>query len=92
MTAYYTLRSKLKSLLEEHENAKFIVTGHSLGGTLSILFPTMLVMREEKDMMEKLFGVYTFGQPRTGNRQLGRDALKILLLGLASATEPSSVC
>lgn len=72
MTAYYTLRSKLKSLLEDHKNAKFIVTGHSLGGALALLFPTVLVMHEEMDIMEKLLGVYTFGQPRIGNRQLGR--------------------
>ncbi|OIW17237.1 hypothetical protein TanjilG_27434 [Lupinus angustifolius] len=70
-TAYYTLRTKLRSLLEEHRNAKFIVTGHSLGGALAILFPTVLVMHEEMDIMEKLLGVYTFGQPRIGNRQLG---------------------
>ncbi|KAE9616014.1 putative triacylglycerol lipase [Lupinus albus] len=71
-TAYYTLRSKLRSLLEEHRNAKFIVTGHSLGGALAILFPTVLVMHEEMDIMEKLLGVYTFGQPRIGDRKLGR--------------------
>ncbi|XP_019418708.1 PREDICTED: uncharacterized protein LOC109329483 [Lupinus angustifolius] len=72
MTAYYTLRSKLRSLLEEHKNAKFIVTGHSLGGALAISFPTILVMHEEMDIMEKLLGIYTFGQPRIGDRQLGK--------------------
>ncbi|KAK7285702.1 hypothetical protein RJT34_20480 [Clitoria ternatea] len=72
MTAYYTVRSKLESLLEEHKNAKFIVTGHSLGGALAILFPTMLVVHEEMGIMERLLGVYTFGQPRIGDRQLGR--------------------
>lgn len=72
VTAYDTLRSKLKRLLEEHEDANFIVTGHSLGGALAILFPTVLVVHEEMEMMERLLGVYTFGQPRIGNRQLGR--------------------
>ena len=72
MTAYYAVRSKLKSLLKEHKNAKFIVTGHSLGGALAILFPTVLVIHEERELMQKLLGVYTFGQPRIGNKQLGK--------------------
>ncbi|XP_045794833.1 triacylglycerol lipase OBL1 [Trifolium pratense] len=71
-TAYDIVRTKLRSLLEEHKDAKFIVTGHSLGGALAILFPTVLVVHQEMEMMEKLLGVYTFGQPRIGNRQLGR--------------------
>ncbi|KAA3455664.1 Lipase, class 3 [Gossypium australe] len=72
MTAYHMVREKLRSLLEEHKNAKFIVTGHSLGGALAILFPVVLVIHEEKKLMENLLGVYTFGQPRVGNRQLGK--------------------
>ncbi|XP_009796494.1 triacylglycerol lipase OBL1 [Nicotiana sylvestris] len=71
-TAYYVVRSKLKRLLKEHTNAKFVVTGHSLGGALSILFPAVLVLHEEVDVMERLLGIYTYGQPRVGNRQLGR--------------------
>ncbi|GMQ07911.1 hypothetical protein CsSME_00051900 [Camellia sinensis var. sinensis] len=72
MTAYFSVRSKLKSLLEEHKNAKFIVTGHSLGGALAILFPTVLVMHEERELVDKLLGLYTYGQPRVGNMQLGK--------------------
>ncbi|XP_062087976.1 triacylglycerol lipase OBL1 [Humulus lupulus] len=72
MTAYYAVRKKLKSLLDEHKNAKFVVTGHSLGGALAILFPTVLVLHKEMELMQKLLGVYTFGQPRIGNRELGK--------------------
>ncbi|KAJ8553193.1 hypothetical protein K7X08_023871 [Anisodus acutangulus] len=71
-TAYYVVRSKLKRLLKEHKNAKFVVTGHSLGGGLAILFPTVLVLHEDMDVMERLLGIYTYGQPRVGNRQTGR--------------------
>ncbi|KAK8279193.1 hypothetical protein V6Z11_D09G094700 [Gossypium hirsutum] len=72
MTAYHMVREKLRSLLEEHKNAKFIVTGHSLGGALAILFPIVLVIHEEKKLMERLLAVYTFGQPMVGNQQLGK--------------------
>lgn len=72
LTAYYAVNYKLKSLLEEHKNAKFVVTGHSLGGALAILFPTVLVLHDEMEIMHSLLGVYTFGQPRIGNEQIGR--------------------
>ncbi|KAM1016651.1 hypothetical protein ACFX2A_047296 [Malus domestica] len=71
-SAYYAVKRKLNSLLKEHKNAKFMVTGHSLGGALAILFPSVLVLHEEMEVMQRLLGVYTFGQPRVGNRELGR--------------------
>ncbi|XP_052181774.1 triacylglycerol lipase OBL1 [Diospyros lotus] len=73
MSAYFAVKSKLKVLLNEHKTAKFIVTGHSLGGALAVLFPTVLVLHEERELMQRLLGVYTYGQPRVGNRQLGRS-------------------
>lgn len=72
MSAYFAVREKLKSLLDEHTNARFIVTGHSLGGALAILFPTVLVLHEEEELLQRLLAVHTFGQPRVGNRKLGR--------------------
>lgn len=70
--AYYALRKKLKELLQVHRNAKFMVTGHSLGGALAVLFPAMLFMHKEETLLEKLFAVYTFGQPRVGDEAFAK--------------------
>lgn len=72
LIAYYAVKNKLGSLLDEHKRAEFIVTGHSLGGALAILFPALLLFHEEDGLMKRLLAVYTFGQPRVGDRQLKR--------------------
>ncbi|XP_051150856.1 triacylglycerol lipase OBL1-like [Andrographis paniculata] len=69
--AYYTLRDKLKTLIDENENAKFILTGHSLGGAMAVLFAAVLTIHRQDLMLEKLEGVYTFGQPRVGDDEFG---------------------
>ncbi|KAH9300022.1 hypothetical protein KI387_011605, partial [Taxus chinensis] len=66
--AYYVLCEKLKGLLQVHKNARFIVTGHSLGGALAVMFSAMLFVHEEETLLEKLMAIYTFGQPRVGDR------------------------
>ncbi|GMN35143.1 hypothetical protein TIFTF001_005107 [Ficus carica] len=69
--AYYEIKKKLKAIMQENEDAKFIVTGHSLGGALAILFVAGLAIHDEALLMDRLEGVYTFGQPRVGDKEFG---------------------
>ncbi|KAF8030547.1 hypothetical protein BT93_E2854 [Corymbia citriodora subsp. variegata] len=68
--AYCDIKEMLRIQLEGR--TKFIVTGHSLGGALAILFVGALCIHKEDAILDKLEGVYTFGQPRVGDEKFGR--------------------
>ncbi|XP_023535957.1 uncharacterized protein LOC111797236 isoform X1 [Cucurbita pepo subsp. pepo] len=76
--AYYTLRQKLIDIAKSNANARFIFTGHSLGAALAILFVAILGLHDESTVLEKLQAIYSYGQPRAGDRHFAEFMVSII--------------
>ncbi|EFJ32399.1 hypothetical protein SELMODRAFT_12604, partial [Selaginella moellendorffii] len=77
LLAYDHISAELVTILRKHRNAKLYITGHSLGGALATLFTAMLFYNREEnrvfyntedDVARRLAALYTFGQPRVGDK------------------------
>ncbi|XP_062181716.1 triacylglycerol lipase OBL1-like [Phragmites australis] len=66
--AYYKVREVLREQLKKHRKANVIVTGHSLGAALAAIFPALLAFHGERDILDRLLAVNTYGQPRVGDK------------------------
>jgi len=68
-SAFLQARNMLADLLKDKPRLVW-VTGHSLGAALASLFVAVLVI-EHDEILNYFGGLYSFGQPRIGDRKLG---------------------
>lgn len=78
LLAYDDITKKVALLLHDNPKAKLFITGHSLGGALAALYASMLHYTGETEVASKIGAVYTFGQPRVGDKDFARYAAEHL--------------
>jgi triacylglycerol lipase len=59
-----TVWDRVEAVLAQHPEKRLWITGHSLGGALAVLAASRLP--------DRVFGLYTFGQPRVGDEEFAR--------------------
>ncbi|KAJ7557289.1 hypothetical protein O6H91_05G120700 [Diphasiastrum complanatum] len=72
LIAFDVVTMKIKKILQSNKNARLYITGHSLGGALACLYPALLFCKQVDQVTDRIDGVYTFGQPRVGNKEFSR--------------------
>lgn len=66
LRALMSVFDRVVTELRQYDGAKLIITGHSLGGALAMLF-SKAFSGSEANAVPIIDSVYTFGQPRVGN-------------------------
>ncbi len=70
--AYDDITKKVAEIIHDNPDAKVFITGHSLGGALATLYGAMLFYNAEHEITDKLAAIYTFGQPRVGDKEFAK--------------------
>ncbi len=70
--AYDEITKKVAEIIHDNPDAKVFITGHSLGGALATLYGAMLFYNAEHEITDKLAAIYTFGQPRVGDKEFAK--------------------
>jgi hypothetical protein len=76
--AYDDITKKVAEIIHDNPDAKVFITGHSLGGALATLYGAMLFYNAENGITDKLAAIYTFGQPRVGDKEFAKYGKKHL--------------
>lgn len=76
--AYDDITHEIAVIMHNNPKAKLFITGHSLGGALATLYPIMLHYMGQTEMFNRIGAVYTFGQPRVGDKDFRKYASDIL--------------
>ncbi|CAM6032373.1 unnamed protein product [Sphagnum compactum] len=70
--AYDDITKKVAEIIHDNPDAKVFITGHSLGGALATLYGAMLFYNAEHEITDKLAAIYTYGQPRVGDKEFAK--------------------
>ncbi|KAI9294282.1 alpha/beta-hydrolase [Neoconidiobolus thromboides FSU 785] len=60
----------LKTLLNKYNDYKLVIVGHSLGGAIATL--STLILRQNLNLKDDRLAVFTFGEPRVGDKEFAR--------------------